>query len=143
MISAGTLTKGSGANLGQAFADGIYLHQLNATIWAQGKQNTSHGCLNLNSDNATPVLGERANNTGFLIDGQSNQNELGGGPAAQFNQDTIAEFQVITTGYKAEFGHASGGVVNVIQKRGSNQDVPQMNPIDKYNLFQVDATFRF
>jgi len=74
----------------------------------------------LNSDNATPVLGERANNTGFLIDGLSNQNELAGGPAAQFNQDTIAEFQVITTGYKAEFGHASGGIVSVITKSGSN-----------------------
>ncbi|MDH6244886.1 Ig-like domain-containing protein [Mycobacterium sp. OTB74] len=33
-------------------ADGIYLHQLNATIWAQGKTNTSHGCLNLNGENA-------------------------------------------------------------------------------------------
>jgi lipoprotein-anchoring transpeptidase ErfK/SrfK len=32
--------------------DGIYLHQLNATIWAQGHTDTSHGCLNLNSDNA-------------------------------------------------------------------------------------------
>jgi len=74
----------------------------------------------LHDDNATPVLGERANNTGFLIDGLSNQNELNGGPAAQFNQDTIAEFQVITAGYKAEFGHASGGVVNVITKSGSN-----------------------
>ncbi len=74
----------------------------------------------LNSDNATPVLGERANNTGFLIDGLSNQNELNGGAAAQFNQDTIAESQVITTGYKAEFGHPSGGVVNVITKSGTN-----------------------
>jgi len=37
-----------------------------------------------NSDNATPVLGERANNTGFLIDGLPNQNELTGGAAAQF-----------------------------------------------------------
>jgi len=74
----------------------------------------------LNGDNAKPVLGERANNTGFLIDGLSNQNELTGGPASQFNQDTIAEFQVLTTGYQAEFGHASGGVVNVITKSGSN-----------------------
>jgi hypothetical protein len=73
-----------------------------------------------NSDNATPVLGERANNTGFLIDGLPNENELNGGAAAQFNQDTIAEFQVITTGYKAEFGHSSGGVVNVITKSGGN-----------------------
>lgn len=71
-------------------------------------------------DNTTPVLGERANNTGFLIDGLSNQNELNGGPASQFNQDTIAEFQVLTTGYEAEFGHASGGVVNVITKSGTN-----------------------
>lgn len=72
------------------------------------------------SDNATPILGERGNNTGFLIDGQPNENELAGGAASQFNQDTIAEFQVITTGYKAEFGHSSGGVVNVISKSGGN-----------------------
>jgi lipoprotein-anchoring transpeptidase ErfK/SrfK len=32
--------------------DGIYLHQLNATVWAQGNTDTSHGCLNLNHDNA-------------------------------------------------------------------------------------------
>lgn len=32
--------------------DGIYLHQLNSTVWAQGHQDTSHGCLNLNQDNA-------------------------------------------------------------------------------------------
>jgi len=74
-----------------------------------------------NSDTATPVLGERANNTGFLIDGLPNQNELTGGAAAQFNQDTISEFQVVTTGYKAEFGHASGGIVNVITKSGGNK----------------------
>jgi len=32
--------------------DGIYLHQLNETVWAQGNTNTSHGCLNLSGDNA-------------------------------------------------------------------------------------------
>jgi lipoprotein-anchoring transpeptidase ErfK/SrfK len=32
--------------------DGIYLHELDATVWAQGHQNLSHGCLNLNLDNA-------------------------------------------------------------------------------------------
>jgi lipoprotein-anchoring transpeptidase ErfK/SrfK len=32
--------------------DGIYLHQLDATVWAQGNTDTSHGCLNLNRDNA-------------------------------------------------------------------------------------------
>ena len=69
---------------------------------------------------AISVLGERGNNTGYLIDGLNNSNQLTGGPSAQFNQDTISEFEVITSGYKAEFGHASGGVVNVITRSGGN-----------------------
>jgi lipoprotein-anchoring transpeptidase ErfK/SrfK len=32
--------------------DGVYLHQLESTVWAQGNTNVSHGCLNLNSENA-------------------------------------------------------------------------------------------
>ena len=36
----------------QISTDGIYLHQLDSTVWAQGHQDLSHGCLNLNYDNA-------------------------------------------------------------------------------------------
>jgi hypothetical protein len=32
--------------------DGIYLHHLDDTIWAQGNTNLSSGCLNLNGENA-------------------------------------------------------------------------------------------
>ena len=32
--------------------DGIYLHQLDDTVWAQGNTNLSHGCLNLSGENA-------------------------------------------------------------------------------------------
>jgi lipoprotein-anchoring transpeptidase ErfK/SrfK len=32
--------------------DGIYLHELEDTVWAQGNTNVSHGCLNLSADNA-------------------------------------------------------------------------------------------
>lgn len=72
------------------------------------------------SDRATPVLGERGGNNNYLIDGLPNKDTVNGGPAAQFNQETIAEFQVLTTGYKAEFGQASGAIVNVITKSGGN-----------------------
>lgn len=72
-------------------------------------------------DNANPILGERSGNNNFLIDGHSNKDTVNGGPAAQFNQETIAEFQVLTTGFKAEFGQASGAVVNVITKSGGNE----------------------
>lgn len=73
-----------------------------------------------NADNANPILGERSGNNNFFIDGQPNKDTVNGGPAAQFNQETIAEFQVLTTGYRAEFGQASGAIVNVITKSGTN-----------------------
>ena len=76
---------------------------------------------NVGSDNSTPVLGERAGNNNFMIDGQPNKNTVDGGAAAQFTQETIAEFQVLTAGYKAEFGQASGAIVNVITRSGNNQ----------------------
>ena len=72
-------------------------------------------------DSATPILGERGGNAIFLIDGMPNRDEVNGGAAAQFNQDSILEFQVLTGSYKAEFGHGSGGVVNVVSKSGTNQ----------------------
>ena len=72
-------------------------------------------------DNASPVLGERSGNNNFFIDGQPNKDTVSGGASSQFNQETIAEFQVLTTGYKAEFGQASGAIVNVITKSGGNE----------------------
>src|SRR5258708_248727 len=41
------------------------------------------------SDTATPILGDRAGNAAFLIDGMPNSDQLNGGPAAQFNQHSI------------------------------------------------------
>src|SRR2546430_3286879 len=73
------------------------------------------------TDAAVPILGERSGNAVFLVDGMPNSNAVDGGPAAPFDQDSILEFQVLTAGYKAEFGHGSGGVVNVVTKRGTNQ----------------------
>jgi len=99
------------------------------------------------SDNAVPVLGERGNNTNFLIDGLNNRDDLNGGAATQFNQETIAEFQVITTGYKAEFGNASGGVVNVITKSGTNAThgvaslFHRNNAFDSSDVSGTDAPF--
>lgn len=72
-------------------------------------------------DNANPILGERSGNNNFFIDGQPNKDTVNGGSASAFNQETIKEFQVLTTGFKPEFGQASGAVVNVITKSGGNQ----------------------
>src|SRR4029077_897851 len=66
------------------------------------------------------VSGGRTNNTAFMLDGAVNidpdYNALNYSPSI----DAIAEFQVQTAMYPAEFGRASGGQVNVVTKSGGN-----------------------
>ena len=38
----------------------------------------------------------------------------------RYTQDSIKEFEVITTGYEAEFGRAQGGVANIVTRSGTN-----------------------
>jgi hypothetical protein len=92
-------------------------------------------------------MGERSGNTQFLIDGMPNTDQVSGGAASQFNEDSIMEFQVITAGYKAEFGHSSGGIINVVSKSGTNQwhgggSVFHRNYVlDSSNIPHKDAPF--
>jgi lipoprotein-anchoring transpeptidase ErfK/SrfK len=60
--------------------DGIYLHELDATVWAQGHQDTSHGCLNLNADNAKWFYG-------FSVPGDVVEIRNTGGPPLQLAQN--------------------------------------------------------
>jgi hypothetical protein len=80
--------------------------------------NASYG--GAGKDAVGSILGERAGNTSYLIDGMENNDDFHGGVLQAFTQDAIQEFEVIEAGYKAEFGRGSGGVVNVITKSGSN-----------------------
>ena len=71
-------------------------------------------------DSNGAILGERAGNTSYLLNGQDNNDDFHGGVLQAFTQDAIKEFEVIEAGYKAEFGRGSAGVVNVITKSGTN-----------------------
>lgn len=66
------------------------------------------------------IFGERGAAVSFLVDGAENNDPLNGGAALRYTQDSIREFEVITTGYEAEFGRAQGGVVNVATRSGTN-----------------------
>lgn len=44
-----------------------------------------------------------------------------GGVQATVSQEAVQEFQVVRNSYSAEFGGASGGVVNIVSKSGGNQ----------------------
>jgi Carboxypeptidase regulatory-like domain/TonB dependent receptor len=65
-------------------------------------------------------------NNVFLQDGidvtqQWGQDDAGSTSAfSPLSQDAVQEFQVQTSNYSAEFGHAAGGIVNTLTKSGTN-----------------------
>jgi Carboxypeptidase regulatory-like domain/TonB-dependent Receptor Plug Domain len=73
-----------------------------------------------NSSSTIEIFGERAGAVSFLVDGAENNDPVYGGPLLRFTQDSIREFEVITTGYEAEFGRAQGGVANIITRSGTD-----------------------
>jgi outer membrane receptor protein involved in Fe transport len=66
------------------------------------------------------IFGERTAALSFLVDGADNNDPLTGGPFVRYTQDSIQEFEVITTGYEAQYGRAQGGVTNIVTRSGSN-----------------------
>lgn len=67
------------------------------------------------------VNAQRGYQNNVFVDGASNNWQYYGKQASTFSQDWIQEFQVMTNSFAAEFGNASGGVMNVITRSGSNQ----------------------
>jgi hypothetical protein len=65
--------------------------------------------------------GQRARSNNITVDGLDNNDITVGSVRATFSQEAVREFQVVTNSYTAEFGKASGGVVNIVTKSGTNQ----------------------
>lgn len=57
----------------------------------------------------------------YLVEGMDTSNVENGGIKQNVIFEFVQEVQVKTSGNEAEYGGALGGVVNVLQKRGSNQ----------------------
>jgi hypothetical protein len=64
--------------------------------------------------------GQRARSNNITVDGLDNNDASLGAVRATFSQEAVREFQVLTNSYSAEFGKASGGVVNIVTKSGTN-----------------------
>jgi Carboxypeptidase regulatory-like domain/TonB-dependent Receptor Plug Domain len=57
----------------------------------------------------------------YLVEGQETANVITGQTDTNVPMEFIQEVQIKSSGFEAEYGGALGGVVNVVQKRGSNQ----------------------
>jgi outer membrane receptor protein involved in Fe transport len=57
----------------------------------------------------------------YIVEGINTTDTAFGGQSTNLPNEFISETEVITGGYNAEFGRATGGIINVITKSGSNQ----------------------
>ncbi len=67
------------------------------------------------------INGQRSASTSILLDGAENVDTYTATVGQKVPLDSVQEFSVLTNNFGAEYGRASGGVVNVVTKGGTNQ----------------------
>jgi hypothetical protein len=70
------------------------------------------------------VAGQNVRNVNYTMDGSNNNDTFNGGNGgaqARVPIEAVQEFQLLTGQFDAEYGLASGGVVNSVSKQGTNQ----------------------
>jgi carboxypeptidase family protein len=67
------------------------------------------------------ISGQRGRSNMVNVDGADATDNSVNGVRSTVSQEAVQEFQIITNSYAPEYGRASGGVVNIITRSGSNE----------------------
>ena len=91
------------------------------------------------------INGQRSSGTEVLLDGVENLDLFTASLGEQIPLDSVQEFRVITNDFDAQYGRASGGIVNVSTKSGTNAfhgGLWEFNRLSAYtaNTFQNAVT---
>ena len=91
------------------------------------------------------INGMRSASTGILLDGSENVDTFTSTVGQTVPLDSVQEFSVLTNNFGAEYGRASGGVVNLVTKSGNNNfhgSAYEFNRVSALsaNTFQNDDT---
>jgi hypothetical protein len=93
----------------------------NLALFIPGVAN--NGSTNFSNTNGAAIAnnGLRGRSNNFQLDGQANNDNSVAGPLVFLsNPDVLAEVQVVSNNFSAEYGRNSGSVVNYITKAGTN-----------------------
>jgi hypothetical protein len=82
---------------------------------------TSSLAENQQRDQQTPVNGQLPYSNGFLLDGTENHNNTLGITVIVPNPDALEEFKVTSSNYDAQFGNASGALMQASTRSGTNE----------------------
>ncbi len=121
LVSTSSSTLGQVVDLTQIMnlpLNGRQFANLAATVPGVGLGFNSEGTK---SSQYTPqISGGNGRNLNYLVDGGDNNDDTTGGLLQLFPLEAIQEFNVMTSGFKAEYGRSDGGVLNVVTKSGTN-----------------------
>ena len=110
-----------GVNIGQRAIQNLPTGR-DYTSVVQIAPGVSTDASNNNADQTTiTVYGSSGAENAYLIDGANTTNIEYGLEGKQLNFEFIQEIDVKTGGYEAEYGRATGGIVNVITRSGGNE----------------------
>lgn len=95
---------------------------LNVALQVAGVSQLSSGNSTFASGGVSfSVNGARTRSNNFMVDGADSNNASVGGLVQEINNpDTVGEFRLITNQFLPEFGRASGSVVSIVTKGGTN-----------------------
>jgi hypothetical protein len=85
--------------------------------------------------------GQRARSNNITIDGADNNDNSVNAVRGTVSQEAVQEFQVVTNSYAPEFGRASGAVVNIVTKSGTNDFHGNLFGFLRHRSFQARNTF--
>ncbi len=71
-------------------------------------------------DSGISFFGNNGRGNSVMADG-AESNDFAGGVRETLSQDAVQEFQINRSGYSAELGGASGAVINIVSKSGTNE----------------------
>jgi len=100
-----------------------------------------------NREGSFNINGQRSAFNNFLLDGLDN-NSYGTSNQGFANEnippspDAVSEFRIETNNYSAEYGRASGGVINASIRRGTNQFHGRVWDYDRNTVFNAVGPFQ-
>jgi Carboxypeptidase regulatory-like domain/TonB dependent receptor/TonB-dependent Receptor Plug Domain len=119
-IDVGSTT--TGINVGQDFMRNVALIRPGGVSGTRSFESLAEAAPQVNSDRyGFSMNGTTSPENQFIIDGLSVNDPAYGLNATPLSVEFVQDVNVITGGYMPEYGRATGGVMNVVTKSGSNE----------------------
>lgn len=87
------------------------------------------------------IGGQRGRSTLVQVDGADNTDNSVNAARSTVSQEAVQEFQVATNSYAPEFGRATGGIINVVTKTGTNNFQGNVFGFLRHRSFQSRNAF--